>query len=161
LRQLIAVADVGLVRFLGAGTKVSADEELGAFVATSASHPDHIVGRALIDSRIATPSVSRTANELLRRLHERGSVTEEVTSDDNGWRRNTGKVMVSGVDLRVARADGSPNPRLYALGTFTSRPASGAFARPRTNAPAFRQNDVVARSLLRELVSPSAVTVTT
>ena len=56
--------------------------------------------------------------------------------------------LVTGSDLRVVRADGSAHPRRHALGVFTSRPAAGAFARPRTNAPAFRQNDVVARSVL-------------
>ncbi len=49
--------------------------------------------RALVDARIAAPSVSRTADRLLRRLHERGDVVEEVVSDDGGWTANTGKVL--------------------------------------------------------------------
>lgn len=45
----------------------------------------------------------------------------------------------------------SPHPRRIALGAHTNSRAVAAFARPRTNAPAFRQNDAVARALLRAL----------
>ena len=80
-------------------------------------------------------------------------MTEEVASDDHGWHRNTGKVVVTGPSLRVVRADGTDHPHRHALGVFTSRPAAGAFARPRTNAPAFRQNDAVARAILTSIPS--------
>jgi hypothetical protein len=51
----------------------------------------------------------------------------------------------------VVRRDGTAHPRRHALGVFTNRPAAGALARPRMNAPAFRQNDAVARSILTSL----------
>ena len=69
LRQLLALADAGLVRFVGADMAVRADDETGTFVATSSSHPDQIRGTVLIDARIARPSVSRSTSVLLRRLH--------------------------------------------------------------------------------------------
>ena len=122
----------------------------------SASHPDEVVGDALIDARIATPSVSRSTEPLLRNLHRRGEIVEEVVADGSGWRLNTGRVSVAGADLRLARADGSAHPRRHALGAFTNRPAAGAFSRPNTNAPAFRQNDTVARSVLRTLAALGA-----
>jgi len=130
-----------------------ADPARGRFVARSTSHPDEVVGAALIDARIATPSVSRSAEPLLRSLQRRGEIVEEVVADATGWRLNTGRVTVAEADLRLARADGSSHPRRHALGAFTNRPAAGAFARPNTNAPAFRQNDTVARSVLRTLAA--------
>ncbi len=51
-------------------TTVEADVDRGRFVAGS-SHPDEVVGTALVDARIATASVSRTADPLLRALHDR------------------------------------------------------------------------------------------
>jgi hypothetical protein len=149
LRQLVALADAGLVYFIGESTTVTGDESTGTFIATSASHPERIKAVALVDARVATASVSRTTDGLLRRLYDRGEVVEEVVADDGGWQRNTGKVVVTGADLRIVRSDGSAHPRRHGLGVFTSRPAAGAFARPHTNAPAFRQNDAVARSVLR------------
>ena len=86
LRQFLALADAGLLRFLGADTTVMADAERGRFVARSTSHPDEVVGDALVDARIATPSVSRSTEPLLRRLHARGEVVEEVV----GRRRPVG-----------------------------------------------------------------------
>lgn len=153
LRQFLALADAGLLRFVGADTVVSADAERGCFVARSSSHADEIAATTLVDARIAAPSVSRTADELLRRLHERGDVVEEVVGDDTGWTANTGKILVTGPDLRLARRDGTSHPRRHAVGVFTSRPAAGAFARPNTNAPAFRQHDQVARAVLTTLAS--------
>jgi hypothetical protein len=151
LRQLRALADAGLVRFIGADTTVEADQARGRFVACSSSHPDEVVGTALVDARIAPATVSRSDDALLRALHARGEVREEVVSDGDEWTVNTGKVEVTGSDLRVVLADGSGHPRRHALGTFTNRPAAGTFARPRTNAATFRQNDVVARSILQRL----------
>lgn len=155
LRQCLALAEAGLLHFVGADMTVEADDGRGRFVARSATHPDAVVCDALVDARIATPSVSRSAQPLLRRLHERGELCEEVVVDGD-WSANTGKVLVAGDDLRLVGADRAGHPRRHALGVFTSRPAAGAFARPRTNAPAFRQNDAVARSLLTTLAAVAA-----
>jgi hypothetical protein len=51
----------------------------------------------------------------------------------------------------VVTATGLPQHRLFAAGYWTSGGQVAAFARPRTNAPFFRQNDALARSLWREL----------
>jgi hypothetical protein len=155
LRQFLAVAEAGLLHFVGADITVTADAERGRFVAHSASHPDDVVGTALVDARIAGPSLRRTTDALLQHLRDRGEAHEEVVADD-GWSVNTGKVVVTGSDLRLAGADGAGHPRRHALGVFTNRPAAGAFARPRTNAPSFRQNDVVARSILTTLAGIDA-----
>jgi hypothetical protein len=53
--------------------------------------------------------------------------------------------------MQILDAAGRPHPRRFALGANTSSGRGGAFARPRTNAPAFRQNDRAARDLLRLL----------
>ena len=153
LRQFLALADAGVLRFIGADISVTTDAASGRFVARSSSHPDSIVGNAFVDARIASPSVSRTTDVLLRRLYERGEVVEEVVSDGDGWSANSGKVVVTGNDLRIVRNDGTAHPRRHGVGVFTNRPAAGTFARPRTNAASFRQNDTIARSILRTLAN--------
>jgi hypothetical protein len=149
LRQLLALADAGVVRFLGEHTSVRLDDETGRFVAGSTSHPDTVVATALVEAQIPKPSVERSADALVRALHTRGEMVEDRGSDETaGWSGTTGRVLVAGADLRIVHADGTRHPRRHALGTFTSRPAGGALARPRTNALAFRQHDAVARSIL-------------
>jgi hypothetical protein len=155
LRQLLALVDAGLVRFVGADMAVRAGDDTGTFVATGASHPDEIHGTALIDARIARPSVSRSTSVLLRRLHMRGEIVEDVVMDGE-WSMNTGRVSVTGAALQLKRRDGSGHPRRHALGAFTNRQVAGAFARPRSNAPAFRQNDAVARAVLTTLAALSS-----
>src|SRR5215207_8195664 len=126
LRQLLALADIGLVRFIGAGTTVETDPIERRFVARSTSHDDVVVARAYVDARIATASVSRTADAMLARLHQRGDLSEEVVADDEGWSVNTGKVVVDS-DNRLVLPDGSSAPRRFGVGMFTNRPAAGAF----------------------------------
>lgn len=154
LRQLLALADTGLVRFIGAGTTVALDEGRGRFVARSTSHDDTVIAAAYVDARIAPIAISRSPDRLVRALHGRGDLVEEVLTEGE-WTANTGKVVTDPA-MRVLRADGSTHPRRFAVGTFTNRPAAGAFARPRTNAPAFRQNDAVARALLTDLARADA-----
>ena len=100
--------------------------------------------------------MSRTRSPLLRALRDRGEVIEQVLVDEvDGTRVNTGKLSV-GPDLRLVDAAGAAHPRRFALGIHTSRPAAGTFARPRTNALPFRQNDAVARTVLQVLVDGGA-----
>ncbi len=149
LQQLLALSRAGIVHFLGPDLWVQADEASGRFRA-GGSATDHITeASGLIEARNARPSVSRSADPLVATLFARGEVSEEVLVDPrDGACFNPGRLVVTPNDMVVVDRDGAANPRRRALGTNTSRPAAGAFARPRTNAPAFRQNDFVARDLL-------------
>ncbi|GGY08638.1 hypothetical protein GCM10010384_11780 [Streptomyces djakartensis] len=71
--------------------------------------------------------------------------------------RSSGLLAVSPTDGHVLDPSlDSPHPRRIALGAPTNSRAVAAFARPRTDAPAFRQNDAVARALLRALSATEA-----
>jgi hypothetical protein len=147
LRQLLALSKAGLVRFLGADMWVTADERRGVFVAGSASVDDIVVTRALAEARLPKATVEHTANDLLRSLRDGGTGIEDVLT---GGRR-TGLILVSGVDGRLLDDAGGSHRRRFALGPFTTVRTAAAFARPRTNAPAFRYNDAAARAVLRLL----------
>ncbi|MCK7623204.1 FAD/NAD(P)-binding protein [Streptomyces sp. RS10V-4] len=138
LRQLLALSRAGVVRFLGAGLTVTADEERGVFRAGSASVPGAWTeARALVEARLPEPTVVRTRDRLLRALYADGA---RATAG--------GLLAVDPADGRILDRAGRPHPRRFALGPHTDARGSGAFTRPRTNAPAFRQNDATARALL-------------
>ncbi|MFE7356119.1 FAD/NAD(P)-binding protein [Streptomyces sp. NPDC057543] len=138
LHQLLALSRAGVVRFLGAGTIVEADERHGVFRAGSATVPgQRIEARALVEARLPDPSLERTRSPLLRRLYEDGVAAT-----------GTGLLRVDADDGRILGRDGRPHPRRFALGPFTTARAGGAFTRPRTGGPAFRQNDATARTAL-------------
>ncbi|WP_328388076.1 FAD/NAD(P)-binding protein [Streptomyces sp. NBC_00400] len=149
LRQLLALSRAGVVRFLGAGTTVTADPRRGVFRAESASVPGKPVeARALVEARLPQATVERTRDALLRALYADGAAATP-----------TGLLAVAPADARILDRSGLPYPRRFALGPHTDARSGGAFARPRTNAPAFRQNDATARALLtflRDRAAPAA-----
>ncbi|MFJ8587326.1 FAD/NAD(P)-binding protein [Streptomyces sp. NPDC093595] len=154
LRQLLALSRAGIVRFLGADVRVDADETTGTFSATSPTVPGHTVRTtALIEAYLPGPHLARTADPLLRHLHRAGALAEEVVTDPDHTHRS-GRFTVAPADAHVIDPGlGGPHPRRLALGAATDSRAVAAFARPRTDAPAFRQNDAVARALLRALAA--------
>ncbi|MEU6929838.1 FAD/NAD(P)-binding protein [Streptomyces sp. NPDC046374] len=149
LRQLLALSDAGLVRFLGADVTIDTDEERGVFRASSATVPgEWTEARALVEARLPDPTLKRTGSPLLRALYEAGARATDA-----------GLLAVDPDDGRVLGHDGRPHPRHFALGPHTTARAGGAFTRPRTGGFAFRQNDRTARTalaLLRDLSCTAA-----
>lgn len=136
LRQMLALSHAGVLRFLGADTVVAAAD--GVFRASSPTVPGVVVEtRALVEARLPQPTVERALDPLLRRLHEEGAA---ATPD--------GLLRVDPADGRILGPAGVPHPRRFALGPHTDARGAGAFTRPRTGGPAFRQNDATARAAL-------------
>lgn len=138
LQQLLALSRAGVVRFLGADLTVETDEEQGLFRARSATVPGaRTEARALVEARLPDPSLRHTTSPLLRAQRDGGAA---ITDD--------GLLAVDPADSRILDDEGRPHPRRFALGPFTTARSSGAFTRPRTGGPAFRQNDAAARAAL-------------
>ncbi|SES30325.1 FAD-NAD(P)-binding [Streptomyces sp. yr375] len=136
LRQLLALSRAGVVKFVGADMAVRAED--GVFRASSATVPGFFVeARALVEARLPAPTVRRALDPLVRELHADGA---GETPD--------GLLRVDRADGRVLDRAGRPHPRRFALGPHTDARTPGAFTRPRTGGPAFRQNDATARAAL-------------
>ncbi|MFF8595452.1 FAD/NAD(P)-binding protein [Streptomyces sp. NPDC015220] len=136
LRQMLALSRAGVLKFVGADMTVTAED--GVFRASSATVPGfRTEARALVEARLPEPTVRRARDPLLRALHADGAAE---TPD--------GLLRVDPADCRVLDGAGRPHPRRFALGPFTDGRTPGAFTRPRTGGPAFRQNDATARAAL-------------
>ena len=155
LAQLLALSRAGVVRFAGADLAVLPDEAAGVFLASSPSTPRVVRATGLIEARLPRLRVPASPDPVLRGLLDSGEATEEVLDRTAGL--GSGLLQVSTVDDRLLDAAGRPHPRRFAVGPFVSSRGAAAFARPRTNAPSFRQNDAVARTLLTFLADTSAV----
>jgi uncharacterized NAD(P)/FAD-binding protein YdhS len=139
LRQLLALSRAGVVKFLGADMSVRAED--GVFRASSATVPGFSAeARALVEARLPEPTVRRARDPLLRRLY-----------DDGAAETPDGLLRVDRADGRILDRAGRPHPRRFALGPHTDGRTPGAFTRPRTGGPAFRQNDATARAALVHL----------
>ncbi len=149
LEELLALEDAGVVSFLGADISIAADETTGTFVASSVSHPDTVTARTLIEARLPDASVPRVSDPLLRNLRDSGALVEETVPDVDGATLPSGRIATTLSDFRLITVDGGVHPRRFAVGPHTSVRSAGAFTRPRTNAISFRQNDALAREILR------------
>lgn len=153
LRELTALAEAGLLHFLGADLRVEPDERTGSYLASSPTVPGHTVhATALVDSFLPKHNLARTGSALLRELHLSGQLLEEILTDADHTHRS-GLLVVDPSDSRVIDPSlgSTRHPRRTAIGAPTTARTFAAFARPRTNSPSFRQNDATARSLLRAL----------
>ncbi|MFF9774826.1 FAD/NAD(P)-binding protein [Streptomyces sp. NPDC013978] len=137
LRQMLALSRAGVLNFVGADMTVTVGD--GVFRASGATVPGRSVeARALVEARLPEPTVARVRDGLLRELYEDGGVVETAE----------GLIAVDPGDGRVLDRAGRPHPRRFALGPYTNSRTPGAFTRPRTGGPAFRQNDATARAVL-------------
>jgi hypothetical protein len=147
LRQMLALHRAGLLQFLGPDVEVAADESTGLFHARSPRSGTSVAAKALIEARLPAPTVARSLNPLLESLSRTGLGAEQQLLTADGI-HSTGKLLVSGRHELVS-AEGAPQPRLFGIGPGTSGWGAGAFARPGTNAAPFRENDALARNILR------------
>jgi FAD-NAD(P)-binding len=146
LEELLALSEAGIVEFLGPEVQVHTDDA-GFFVASSPSVEREVVARALVDARLPATRIASSENPTLRDLVESGVGSEEYVSDASA-EGSTGRLRVRRPDARVLDPHGAVHPRRFAIGAYTNAPFVGAFARPRTNAVSFRENDRVARAIL-------------
>ncbi|KUL36050.1 hypothetical protein ADL22_26145 [Streptomyces sp. NRRL F-4489] len=132
--QLLALAEAGVVTFVGPDMRVTAGP--AAFRAVSPAVPGAVHEAAvLLDARLAAGPPARLADPLLRALWERGELSPEPGDDGTAGPR------VSGPELHPVGADGTVHRDRIVVG-----PAQ--FPRPYANAAALRQNDAIARRLL-------------
>ena len=151
LAELLALSEAGVLRFLGAGSQFELDARAGVFRAWSASVDEVVEARAMVEARVPAPSITATPDELVTSLVTRGVAAEKLLAEPAGGVRGTGRLHVDR-EQRVVSATGQPQDRLFAVGFWTSGAQVAAFARPRTNAPFFRQNDALARRLWQTVV---------
>jgi hypothetical protein len=154
---MLALHRAGLLRFLGPGLEITADESTGEFVAGSPQAGFSVRASAFIEARLPETSVARSLNPLLASLHTSGLGTEQQLLTADGI-HSTGKLLVSDRN-ELLDGHGRAGSRIFGVGSGTSGWGAGAFARPRTNAAPFRENDALARTVLgaaAELVAASS-----
>jgi hypothetical protein len=152
LEQLLALHRAGIVRFAGPDLDVAIDND--QFVAISPDVGGEIRARAFVEARLPRPDVLATTDPLLRGLLDSGALAADELFAADGTSLGGGQLKADSRS-RAIRADGSTHDALFLLGPSVSGSAgSSGFSRPHFNAPGFRQNDAVARDLLK-LLAPT------
>lgn len=162
LAELLALHDAGLIEFRGPDFQVAIDN--GHFVGTSPAIPGAgVTARALVDAFLPRPDVRASTDPVIRGLLAAGELAAEELRTDDGQSLPGGQLLADS-RCNAIRSDRTVHPRRFLLGPSVSGSAGSAgFSRPGFNGPGFRQNDAVARSILRLLdrsdTEPPATTV--
>ncbi|WP_112249087.1 FAD/NAD(P)-binding protein [Kribbella monticola] len=155
LEELLALHRAGIVHFAGPDLTVALSKD--RFVATSPAVPGvEIEARAFVEARLPRPDVLAATDPLVRGLLRSGLLAADQLIAADGTSLGGGQLKAD-ASCRAITADGSVHPTLFLLGPSVSGSAgSSGFSRPYFNGPGFRQNDAVARQLLRQLDVSSA-----
>lgn len=143
LEELLALADAGVVRFLGPQVDIRAIPDVG-FRASSPQTAGETTAKTLVDAWLPGSGASISDNAALRQLAtEHGAELHVADEDFDG---SIGRILVD-PEGRVVGVDGQVHASLFAIGPFTSQPEGGAFTRPRSDSLAFRQTDRIAAAV--------------
>ena len=152
LEELLALHRAGIVRFAGPDLEVAIDNH--RFVARSPGVAGEITARAFVEARLPRPDVLAASDPLLRGLLASGVLAADELFASDGSSLGGGQLKADS-RCRAIRADCSVQENLFLLGPSVSGSAgSSGFSRPHFNGPGFRQNDAVARDLLK-LLAPT------
>ncbi|MBM6589623.1 FAD/NAD(P)-binding protein [Brevibacterium sp. RIT 803] len=145
IRQIIALHEAGLLRFLGPGLNVEASE--AGFRATSSAHPDATTFTYFVEARLAKQSAARAFDPALESLGERGAILLE---SGRGEAASHTKLRTDSHGHALDKS-GRSQPDLFLLGPAVSGSTAEGFSRPRTDAPVFRDNERIASAILESL----------
>ncbi|WFR84239.1 FAD/NAD(P)-binding protein [Arthrobacter sp. Y-9] len=149
LEEMLALHRGGFLRFLGPGAVIAPDETSGRFVASLPGSDDTVSAAVFVEARLPEPTVEGSRNPALWQLGSSGLGREKQVLTRAGV-SSSGRLAVD-AQQRILGPDGAERRHLFAVGPWTSAWGSAAFARPRTNAAPFRENDALARRLLKAL----------
>jgi hypothetical protein len=115
LRQLLALAQAGVVRFAGPATVIGEDAAIGLFRAWSPVSGSSETGTVAVEAYLPAPPGRAACDRLFASLLSTGQACEEATGSSG-----TGRMVVSVPDGRIRREDGTHHPRRFALGWPTT-----------------------------------------
>lgn len=145
LRQLLALLDAGVVRFVGSG--MYAEPVGGGILVGGAALRSPVVVDALVDARLPAPDLCRTRDPLVRTLLREGGGSEVVVGAGTPHARHTGALAVDSTFHLLDRTD-RPHPRRWAAGPSVR--IAGADRRGRSTGPVGMADpaDIIARGVL-------------
>ena len=158
IEEAIALADAGVLEFMGPELRVRVDREERAFVAESSRvEGPPVRASALIEARLPEPDIRRTADPLLGQLLATGQCRPYRIPGATGADVETGGLAVSERPYRLIDAEGRTHPRRFAYGVPTEAVhwVTATGIRPGVNSVTLGDSDAIARAVLALSPQPS------
>ncbi|WP_053384397.1 FAD/NAD(P)-binding protein [Leucobacter celer] len=153
-RQLVALAEQGLVHFIGPEARVAVSAH-GFTASSPAVAGSEVTAPALIDAWMHFHSLAETADPLARSLLTAGRARSFTVPARRGPRAMTGAFDLDRATGLLIGADGSIDPAVHIAGIPVDEAVHGTIISPMpgTDPPMLRETDRVARSAIRIAVA--------
>lgn len=117
-RQLLALVDAGIVKFVGGNPLLGTERHTGEWTTSSPSSGNvRYHGTTLLDAWVNKPDIRRTpVDDFTRNLVDSGRVHPFTELWEDGTELPTGSVDQHPVSRRVIDAEGNEDPRLHMVG---------------------------------------------
>ncbi|RBP62497.1 putative NAD(P)/FAD-binding protein YdhS [Brevibacterium sanguinis] len=159
IAELIALAEAGVVRFIGPDMRIDArdspetapaDPLPQIFTVTSAAVSGEIAGSVVIDAASPTNSVTRAADVLIHGMLERGQLTAARLTLDDGRQKLLNGLALTPRPYRTIDAEGTVHPRRFALSLQLSSVQWGLAiaANPHSDATTLADSHAAAEAIL-------------
>nr|WP_284711017.1 FAD/NAD(P)-binding protein [Brevibacterium sp. XM4083] len=165
IAELIALADAGIVRFIGPDMHIAENDPAGApsgtdpaaadalpqiFAVTSARVEGTVTGSVVIDAASPTNSVALAADVLIHGMLDRGQLTSARLTLDDGREKRLSGLAVTPRPYRTIDAFGTVHPRRFALSIQLSAVQWGLAiaANPDTDAATLCDSNAAAEAIL-------------
>jgi len=144
--QLLALHDAGIVRFAGPGLRVGLRR--GEFEASTDLVPGAVTASALVEAWLDAPTLTETADPLLRGLRR-----DHLVKTHRSHELDTGGLDIDPATNAVLRPDGTPSTRLFSVGlpSEDARTFTIIAPIPYANSAVLRELDATARAVLASL----------
>ena len=156
-RQLLALAEAGIVQFVGPGARLVLDER-GFTTMSPAVDGAEVSATVLIDAWMHFHDVSATADPLAASLLAAGRARPFSVRSRDGRDVATSAFDVDAGTGRIVRADGDPDPDVHIAGIPVDDALHDTIISPMpgTDPPMLRETDRVARSAIRTALAAVA-----
>ncbi|MBL3685834.1 hypothetical protein D3248_02535 [Leucobacter zeae] len=157
-RQLLALAEAGIVRFIGPGARLVLDDR--GFTTMSPAVADaEVSAPVLVDAWMHFHDVSATADPLARSLLDAGRARPFAVRARDGREVATAAFDVRAEDGRIVRADGTPDPAVHIAGIPVDDALHDTIISPMpgTDPPMLRETDRVAGSAIRTALAAARI----
>lgn len=151
VEELAALVEAGVVRFVGPGMRVEADEGSGRFLVSSPALPDPALpARAFVEAHLPLTDLRRVTDPLLRYLLDRGRCRPHTIPNPDGEPSETGGLDVTEGTQQVIDAHGVPHRGRFSYGppVESVQWVTAIGARPHVNSRTLLQGDKIARTAL-------------
>jgi hypothetical protein len=154
VEQLVSLIEAGIVQVVGPAARFDVHDPAGRYVIESPRvKGSRCTAEVLVDARVPSADIRRTASQLTRTMVADGMVSQYVNSDHTtGERFETGGLAVTGTPFRVIDSRGQADPDIYAIGVATEKTrwfTQVGTGRPGQDSPFCRDADAIAADILR------------